>query len=70
MMLMDTQNSGVHGWRTMFFTGAVLEHGVRILVNTGAIHNIIDNNFTRLVGLMEHHIITMILIGSSNKIAC
>jgi hypothetical protein len=70
MMLMGAQNSGVHGWRTMFFACAILEHGVRILVDTGAMHNIIDNNFARLVGLMEHHINTMILIGSSNEIAC
>jgi hypothetical protein len=70
MMLMGAQNSGVRGWRTMFFAGVVLEHGVRILVDTSAMHNIIDNNFARLVGLMEHHIDIVILIGSSNEITC
>jgi hypothetical protein len=65
-----TQNSSVRGWRTMFLKSIVLGHYVRILVDTGNMHNIIDINFARLVGLMERRIDITILIGSNNETAC
>jgi len=50
----------------MLLAGAILGEGVRILIDTGVTHNIIDINFAQLVCLMEHHINTRILVNSSN----
>lgn len=53
----------------MFLAGAIMGHGVRILIDTGAMHNIIDTNFAHLVGIMELRINMTILVGSGNEIA-
>lgn len=45
MMMISAQNSSVCGWCTMFLVGSILGHGMLILVDTGAIHNILDINF-------------------------
>ena len=54
----------------MYLTGVVSETGVHVLVDTGAMHNIIDINVARLIGLQEQRINTAILVDSGNEVPC
>jgi predicted aspartyl protease len=51
----------------MFLIGVIADMGVFILVDTGAMHNIIDINVARAIGLREQRVDTTILIGSGTK---
>lgn len=70
MMLTGAPIWGVRGGRTMLLVGAVLGQGVCILVNTGPTHNIINSRSAYLIGPEEHHIATMVLVGSGTLLAC
>ena len=70
MMLIGAPNSAVRGGRTMLLAGAILGQGVRILVDTGATHNVIDSSTARTIGLGEHRITTTVLIGTGTELAC
>lgn len=54
----------------MFLADVILGQGVRILIDTGATHNVNDINFARIMGIMERRINTTIIIGSGTKITC
>jgi predicted aspartyl protease len=54
----------------MCLAGVVSGTGVHILVDMGATHNIIDINVACLIGLLEQHIDTTILIGSGKEVSC
>jgi hypothetical protein len=45
MMMIGTQNLGVHGWRTIFMAGNVLAEAMHILDDTSATNNVIGINF-------------------------
>lgn len=53
----------------MILAGVILGEGVRILIDTGATHNIIDTNIDRLTSLAKRRITTTILVGSSTELA-
>jgi predicted aspartyl protease len=53
-----------------FLTGIITGVGVFMLVDTGAMHNIININVACAIGLREQHIRTTILIGSGTKVTC
>lgn len=54
----------------MLLAGILLGQGVRILIDSGASHNVIDINFSRLIKMMECWIHTMVLVGNGTKITC
>jgi hypothetical protein len=69
-MMIGTTNVATHRCTPMFLTGVIAGMGVFILVDTGAMHNIIDINVARAIGLWEQRIDTTILIGSGTKVTC
>jgi hypothetical protein len=68
LMMIGTNHSLVQGRPPMHLTGVVSGMGVHILIYMGAMHNIIDINFTHLIGLQEQRINTAILVGSGNEV--
>jgi hypothetical protein len=70
LMMLGMTQFAVHACRPMYLAGAVFSTGAHILVNTGATHNVIDDNFIRLIDLLEKHINTMTLVGSGNEVSC
>jgi hypothetical protein len=54
----------------MYLAGVVSGTSVHILIDIGAMHNIININVARLIGLQEQHINTAILVGSRNEVPC
>lgn len=54
----------------MYLAGAILGTCAHMLVDTGTTHNIIDINFTCLIGLLKQRINTTILVGSGNEVTC
>jgi hypothetical protein len=69
LMMLGTTQSTARGCHLMYLVGVVLDHGAHILVDTGTKHHIIDINFTRLISLLEQHINTTILVGSSTEVS-
>lgn len=54
----------------MFLDGIILGQWVRILIATGATHNIIVINFAKIRDMLERHINTAILVSNGTKITC
>jgi hypothetical protein len=69
-MMIGTTNAAAHRYTPMFLTGVITSMGVFILVDTGVMHNIIDINVVRAIGLREQRIDTTILIDSGTKVTC
>lgn len=70
MITIGAHDLYVHGWCIMFLVGTILGQDVCILVDTCVTRNILDINFARLANLAEQRILTTILVGNDNKIAC
>jgi predicted aspartyl protease len=49
--------------------GAVLDQGVRILIDTGSTHNVINSSTACTIDLAERRITTTVLIGSGMELA-
>ena len=54
----------------MILHDILLGQHVRILVDSGATHNIIDINLAILTAVVEHRINTTVLVGNGTEIAC
>jgi hypothetical protein len=61
LVMIVTSRSVIRGRHTMCQVGAILGTGDHMLVDTGAAHNFININFTRIIGLMEQRINTSVL---------
>ena len=70
LMMIGTTQSTIRGCHPMYLVGAILGTGAHMLVDTDTTHNIIDNNFTCLIGLLKQHINTTILVGSDKEVTC
>lgn len=70
MLLTSAPNLGIQGGRTMLLVRAILSKGIRILIDIGATHNVIDSNIACIIGLAECRITTTVLVGSDTKLAC
>lgn len=49
MVITAGPNGGLQGWCTMRLVGAVFGEGARVVIDTGATHNVVDFSFARHV---------------------
>jgi hypothetical protein len=69
-MMTGTTNAASRRCTPIFLTGVITSMGVFILVDTGAMHNIVDINVACAISLREQRIDTTILISSGTNVTC